>query len=96
MINIFHHLKKKIINYLVSKGFSNEIITIVLEKNCEKLDNISDDDKLLEQAYQKILKTNKGNLKDRKQREKIIRSLCNKGFPLSKVLKVLEGGFEDD
>lgn len=88
--------KRKLISFLFSKGFSNEIITIVLEKNHEKLDNISDDDKLLLEAYRKLIKSKQGNLIDKKQREKIIRSLCNKGFPLNKILKVLEGGFEDD
>lgn len=82
--------KRKIVNYLINKGFSNEIITIVLEKNREKLDNISNEDELLIETYHKLLKTKKGNIKDKKYKEKIVRSLCNKGFPLSKILKLLE------
>lgn len=82
-------IRKKINDYLSNKGFSNRIITKVIEKNSNLLDNISDDDELLEAHYQKLLKAKK--TKDEKEfKNKAIRSLCNKGFPLSKVLKIVE------
>lgn len=81
--------KKKLENYLLNKGFSNEIITISIEKNVEILDNICDEDKLLEAAYIKLLR-NKKTLSDKEFKVKVIRSLTNKGFALSKVIKFLE------
>ncbi len=89
-------LKRKATNYLISHGFSNDIITIVLEKNLELLDNISDEDELLEKAYMKLLKTKNANIDDKKFRGKIIRSLSSKGFPLYKILKMMEGGLDND
>lgn len=88
--------RTKMYNYLISKGFSNEIITIVIEKNSETLDNIVDEDKLLIDAYKKLLRTKKTNSDDKKFKNKVIRSLTNKGFPLYKVIKIIEGGFEYD
>lgn len=87
---------KKMHNYLTNKGFSNEIITIVLEKNMKSIDNIIDEDKLLVDAYRKLLKTKKANLDEKKFKNKVIRSLTSKGFPLYKVIKIIEGGFEYD
>jgi SOS response regulatory protein OraA/RecX len=81
--------KKKLANYLINKGFSNDIITISIEKNGEILDNICDEDKLLEAAYIKLLR-NKKTLSDKEFKAKAIRSLTNKGFSLSQVLKFLE------
>ena len=81
---------KKVTNYLISRGFSNNMITKVIENNREKLDNISDEDELLHKMYEKLLRTKKDNIDGKKFRNKVIRSLTNKGFPLYKVLKVLE------
>lgn len=89
-------IRKKATNYLLNRGFSNDIITIVLENNSERLDNISDEDELLYKAYIKLLKSRKDMKDDQKFKNKIIRSLTNKGFPLYKVLKVLEGGLVYD
>ena len=89
-------LKKKVTNYLLGRGFSNEIITIVLEKNSQKVDNISDEDELLRNLYLKLLKTKNAKIDEKKFRNKVIRSLTNKGFPLYKVLKIMEGGFDYD
>lgn len=81
--------KKKLQNHLLSKGFSNDVITSVIEKNHFLLDNISDEDELLKVHYQKLIKAKKP--KDEKEfKSKAIRSLCAKGFPLSKVLKIVE------
>lgn len=88
--------RRKMIEYLKNHGFSNEIITIVLEKNVEKLDNIVDEDKSLVIAYKKILKSKKANTDEKKFKNKIIRSLTGKGFPLSKVLRILKGGVKYD
>ena len=82
--------KKKLQNFLVNKGFSNNIITTVIEKNHFLLDNINNEDELLKVQYQKLLNAKKS--KDEKEfKNKAIRSLCSKGFPLSKVLKIVEG-----
>jgi regulatory protein len=88
--------KKKIINYLLSRGFSNDVILKVIENNTEKLDDISDEDELLYKLYNKLLKTKKDNIDDKKFKNKVIRSLTSKGFPLYKVLKVLEGDLSYD
>lgn len=77
-------------NYLISKGFSNDIITITIEKNAEKIDNISDDDTLLLKHFNKLKA--KYDIKNKKDKDKIIRSLINKGFNLSQILKLFEGG----
>ena len=82
---------KKITNYLMMRGFSNNIITKVIEKNREKLDNISNEDELLIKLYSKLLRTKKDNIDEKKFKNKVIRSLTGKGFPLYKVLKVLDG-----
>ena len=82
---------KKITNYLMVRGFSNNIITKVIEKNREKLDNISNEDELLIKMYNKFLRTKKDNIDEKKFKNKVIRSLTSKGFPLYKVLKVLDG-----
>ena len=87
--------RRKITNFMLGKGFSNEIITIVLEKNNNLLDNISDDDTLLEKAYDKIMQK-KGSSNERDFKNKVIRSLTNKGFQLSKVLKIVERRREHD
>ena len=82
--------KKKLQNYLLNKGFSNNTITTVIEKNYFLLDNINDEDELLKVHYQKLLKAKKSK-DDKEFKNKAIRSLCSKGFPLSKVLKIVEG-----
>ena len=82
--------KKKMISYLSNKGFSNECITNVIEKKHELLDNISDEDKLLASAFEKLKKTKKTK-DEREFKNKAIRSLTSKGFSLSKVLKIVEG-----
>ena len=82
---------KKVTNYLMMRGFSNNIITKVIEKNREKLDNISNEDELLIKLYSKLLRTKKDNIDEKKFKNKVIRSLTGKGFPLYKVLKVLDG-----
>lgn len=87
---------KKATNFLISRGFSNEIITIVLENNRETLDNISDEDDLLIKNYQKLLKNKKTRIDEKQFRNKVIRSLTSKGFPLYKVLKLMEGGTNYD
>lgn len=88
--------KKKMSNYLLGKGFSNDIITIVIEKNQESMDNIIDEDKLLIDSYNKLLKSKKKDMDEKKFKNKVIRSLTNKGFPLYKVIKICEGRFEYD
>ena len=89
-------LKNKMINYLSNHGFSNFIINKVMEDNSEKLDNISDEDELLYKMYSKLLKTKKDNIDEKKFKNKVIRSLTSKGFPLYKVLKILEGDLSYD
>ena len=88
--------KKKLVNYLVSRGFDNDTIAIVIQNNSDKLDNISNEDELLYKAYNKLLKTKKDTIDEKKFKNKVIRSLTNKGFPLYKVLKVLEGDVNYD
>lgn len=82
---------QKATNYLIGRGFSNDFITIVLENNRETLDNISDEDELLRKNYLKLLKSKNSKIDEKKFRNKVIRSLTNKGFPLYKVLKIMEG-----
>ena len=89
-------INKKITNHLLQKGFSNEIITIILENNREKLDNIVDEDQILLQLYKKLLKSKNKINDDKKFKNKVIRSLSAKGFPLYKILKLLEGEFDYD
>ena len=89
-------INKKVTNHLIQKGFSNEIITITIEKNREKLDNIVDEDEILLQLYKKILKTKNKINDDKKFKNKVIRSLSAKGFPLYKILKLLEGEIDYD
>ena len=67
---------------------------MVLEKNREKLDNISDEDELLLKHFQKMVK--KYDIKNKNEKNKIIKNLLNKGFELSKILKLCEGGYEYD
>ena len=89
-----NNLIKKVYNYLSQKGFSNEIIAIVIENNKEKVDNIVDEDKNLINAFNKLLK-NKTKINDEKKfKNKVIRSLTSKGFPLNKILKLLEGDYD--
>ena len=64
--------------------------TQAIEKNRILLDNISDEDELLEVQYQKLLKAKKPCC-EKEFKNRAIRSLCAKGFPLSKVLKIVEG-----
>lgn len=85
---------KKIYNYLIGKGFSNEIITVTIEKNQEMVDNIVDEDENLIKLFNKLLKT-KTKISDEKTfKNKVIRSLTSKGFPLNKILKLLEGDYD--
>ena len=79
----------KMREYLANRGFSNESITNIIEKKRGMLDNISDEDKLLVIAYEKLLKAKKSK-DEREFKNKAIRSLTAKGFPLSKVLKIVE------
>lgn len=83
-------VNKKIFNYLTQKGFSNDIITITLENNREKLDNIIDEDENLLKLYKKLLKSKEKINDEKKFKNKVIRSLSSKGFPLNKILKLLE------
>lgn len=85
--------KEKVKKHLYNNGFSNDIITMVLEKNHEKMDNISDDE-LLFKHFNKMIK--KYNIKNKNEKNKIIRSLLNKGFELSDILRLCEGGYEYD
>ena len=89
-------INKKIANHLRKQGFSNEIITITLEKYPEKLDNVIDEDALLKKNFQKLLKSKKNNIDEKKFKGKVIRSLSAKGFPLYKILKLLESDFNYD
>lgn len=84
----------KVRNYLLNQGFSNGIITMVLEKNSEKIDNISDDDELLLKHFSKM--SEKYDIRNKNEKNKMVRSLLNKGFQLSKILKLCEGGYEYD
>ncbi len=88
--------KRKATNYLISHGFSNDIITIVLEKNIELVDNINDEDEILKKMYLKLLKSKNSKIDEKKFKAKVIRNLSNKGFPLYKILKIMEDGFDDD
>ena len=38
----------------------------------------------------------KGKIDEKKFRNKVIRNLSSKGFPLYKILKIMEDGFDDD
>ena len=87
-------LYKKVTNYLKQKGFSNEIITISIEKNQDKLDNIIDEDEILLKLFNKLLKSRKKLDDDKKFKNKVIRSLTSKGFPLYKILKLLEDNYD--
>ena len=84
----------KVRNYLLNQGFSNDIITMIIEKNSEKIDNISDEDELLLKHFVKMSK--KYDIKNKNEKNKMVRSLLNKGFQLSKILKLCEGGYEYD
>ena len=88
-------LKRKATNYLIVHGFSNEIITIVLEKNVELVDNINDEDELLKKLYSKLLKNKNAKIDEKKFKNKVIRSLSGKGFPLYKIFKIMEDGNDD-
>ena len=87
-------LRKKVVSYLSQKGFSNEIITTTIEKNSEKLDNIIDEDENLAKAYQKLLRSKSKVEDEKKFKNKVIRSLGSKGFPLYKILKLLEVDYD--
>lgn len=87
-------LYKKVSNYLLQKGFSNVIITITIENNREKLDNIIDEDEILLKSYKKILKLKKKTDDEKKFKNKVIRNLSSKGFPLYKILKLLEVDYD--
>ena len=89
-----NNLIKKVYNYLSQKGFSNEIITIVVENNLEMVDNIVDEDKNLKNAFYKLLKSKTKINDEKKFKNKVIRSLTSKGFPLNKILKLLEGDYD--
>ena len=84
----------KLKNYLKEHGFSNEIITISIEKNQDKLDNIIDEDEILLKLFNKLLKSRKKLDDDKKFKNKVIRSLTSKGFPLYKILKLLEDNYD--
>ena len=87
-------LRKKVVSYLSQKGFSNVIITTTIEKNSEKLDNIIDEDENLAKAYQKLLRSKSKVEDEKKFKNKVIRSLGSKGFPLYKILKLLEVDYD--
>ena len=82
----------KLRNYLSEYGFSNDVIAITLEKKRELLDNISDDASLLNKEFNKLLRSKKENVDEKKFKQKVIRSLCNKGFKLQDILKLFESG----
>ena len=88
--------KNKITNYLVAKGFTSNIISQVLNDNNALLGDAIDEDKAIVIAYKKLLKSRKQTINDRDFKNKVIRSLSNKGFPLYKILKLIEGGIEYD
>ena len=82
--------KAKLHNYLLEYGFNDAIITITLEKVREVLDNISSDEELLNKEFNKLVRTKKDNIDDRKFKQKVIRNLSNKGFALKDILKLFE------
>ena len=84
--------KAKLRNYLQENGFNDAIITITLEKVREVLDNISSDEELLNKEFNKLMRTKKQNVDEKKFKQKVIRSLSNKGFALKDILKLLESG----
>lgn len=88
--------KTKITNHLISKGFTNEEIQVVINENQNLFDEKIDEDKALIDTYNKLLKTKKQNCDEKKFKNKVIRSLLQKGFPIYKILKVIESGYEDD
>ena len=87
-------LYRKLVSYLNQKGFSNDIITISIEKNREKVDNIVEEDENLIKLYKKLLKSKKKNDDEKNFKNKVIRSLSAKGFPLYKILKLLEVDYD--
>ena len=82
----------KLRNYLKEHGFSNEIVAITLEKKQDLIHNISGDENLLNREFNKLLKGKKPDMDERKFKQKVIRSLCGKGFLLQDVLKLFESG----
>lgn len=88
--------KAKITNHLITKGFSSSVINKVISENESYFIDQIDEDKALVEAYKKLLKSKKQTIKEKDFKNKVIRSLSGKGFPLNKILKVIEGGFEYD
>lgn len=88
--------KNKMTNHLLAKGFSLPVINEVINENKQLLEESLDEDRALVDAYKKILKSKKQTIKEKDFKQKVIRSLSAKGFPLYKILKVIEGGFEYD
>ena len=54
------------------------------------LDNISSDEELLNKEFNKLIRTKRENIDERKFKQKVIRSLSNQGFALKDILKLLE------
>ena len=88
--------KAKMTNHLLAKGFSSDVINEILIQNKDLFDTEVSEDKALVDAYKKLLKSKKQTIKEKDFKQKVIRSLSGKGFPLYKILKVIEGGFEYD
>lgn len=88
--------RRKMENFLQYRGYSDNSLTFVLEKNALLLDNKNKDNTLLVTQINKLLKLYENKLEPLKLKNKIIRSLTNKGFKINEILKEYESRKKND
>lgn len=89
-----HSIKEKenkIRAYFLSRGFSLNIINILLEKNHDLIDNIDNESKALSYQYEKAKRELKKKYSNKELEEKIMARLLRRGFRYEAVKDIVKG-----
>lgn len=81
---------RKLKAYLLSRGFSENIVNILLAKEIEMLDNIDNESKALSYQYERCLKKYQNKYEGYELKEKIIHYLLQKGFKYDSIKEMLQ------
>ncbi len=83
-------LQQKMTIFLTNRGFNRKMIAFSLANNQRLLDNIIDEEKLIEKAYDKCYRQYAKKYSGRELNDRITRSLYSKGFSLDKIKNTIE------
>ena len=86
----YNSFKQKMTIFLTNKGFNSKMIAFSLANNQRLLDNIIDEEKLIEKAYDKYYRQYSRKIQGKELKERIKRGLYSKGFSLEKIKNIIE------